>query len=154
MNVGIPQIAEQAALLPPGEGCDADERCAPCFDPRTGEDTQACRSASCDAPKEPKKVFASCCGGRARCVPKSAVDAESQDMLAADTCGGDAPLCAPNELVGVAKATKCTTGFGLISGICVSKCAIDTFLEAFVQGTCAEGDMCAPCRMLPDGTCT
>jgi hypothetical protein len=61
MNVSIPEIAAEAALLPPGDGCDADERCAPCFDPRTGDDTGACHSASCDAPKEPKKTFAPCC---------------------------------------------------------------------------------------------
>lgn len=152
-NIGVPQIAEQKDLLPQAE-CDADERCAPCFDPRDGTDTGACKTASCDAPKEPAKKFASCCGGRARCVPTAAVDAGSRDMLSKDSCSGDTPLCAPVELIPLPDATpkQCKTLLGFISGICVSKCAIDNPLGSFIQGDCPDGDMCAPCNQLPKGT--
>lgn len=151
-NVGIPQVNDQRELLPK-DTCDEDELCAPCFDPRTGEETGACRTAPCDKPKEAKKTFAECCGGRARCVPTSAVDAKSAEMLAKDTCSGDTPLCAPVELaLPNAPIKQCKTVLGLVGGICVSKCAIENPLESLVQGDCDEGDMCAPCRMLPPNT--
>ena len=152
MNVSIPEIAAQASLLPAGDGCDADERCAPCFDPRTGDDTGACHSAPCDAPKEPKKTFASCCGSRGKCVPASAVG-DGASFLEADSCTGDTPLCAPNELVGVTPPKKCGIALGLFQGICVSSCTVGQLLGSLAQGDCAAGDMCAPCDMLPAGSC-
>jgi hypothetical protein len=153
MNIAIPMIGAQKDLLPQ-EKCDADERCAPCFDPRDATDTGACHSASCDAPKEAPKAFTQCCGGRARCVPPSAVPASAQSMLAADTCSGDTPLCAPVELVQLPNVTpkSCTAAFGLVTGICVSVCAISIPGASLVQGDCAAGDMCAPCEQLPAGT--
>jgi hypothetical protein len=150
-NASLPDIAKQASLLPQAD-CDADERCAPCFDPRTGEDTGACHQASCDAPKEPKMVFAPCCGSKGRCVPTSAVDGSSSALLAADSCTGDTPLCAPNELVGVTPPKKCGVAFGLIDGICISSCTI-VLGGDLVQGDCADGEMCAPCDLLPNGSC-
>jgi hypothetical protein len=150
LNVGIPDVAAQSTLLPRAD-CDPDELCTPCFDPRTGADTGACHAAPCDAPKEPKKTLAQCCGGRGQCVPPS-LAADSASLLAKETCSGDA-LCAPNELVGSATPKKCSAGFGLVSGICVSKCAIDTLAASFLQGDCADGDMCAPCIALPAGSC-
>jgi hypothetical protein len=154
MNVSIPQIASQASLLPQGAGCDADERCAPCFDPRTGEDTGACHSAPCDAPKEPKKTFANCCGGQGKCVPTSVVGGNGASFLQADSCTGDTPLCAPNELVGGATPKKCSVAFGLVTGICVSACTVGgQLIGSLAQGDCTGGDMCAPCDLLPTGSC-
>lgn len=152
LNVGIPMIGEQKTILPQ-EKCDPDERCAPCFDPRDGADTGACKSASCDAPKEPAKTFAPCCGGRARCVPTSAVG-DAEGMLEADSCTGDTPLCAPVELVGIPGTSPkpCNAGFGLIKGICVSACAISIPGASLIKGDCNDGDMCAPCSKLPAGT--
>jgi hypothetical protein len=150
MNVGIPQIGQQSAQLP-GDGCDPDERCAPCFDPRTGQDTGACHSASCDAPKQPKKVFAQCCGSAGRCVPESVVPGSGSKLLTADSCTGDTPLCAPGELVGVTPPKSCTAALGLITGICVSGCTL--VIGDLVQGDCPDGDMCTPCSALPAGTC-
>jgi hypothetical protein len=150
MNTNIPMLAAQASLLPK-EGCDPDEACAPCFDPRTGQDTGACHSAPCDAPKEPAKTFAKCCGGRGQCVPTENAGG-SADMLAKDSCSGDTPLCAPNELSGAATPQKCKALL-FLEGICVSKCTLETIAKDFIQGSCPDGDMCAPCNFLPDGTC-
>jgi hypothetical protein len=153
LNVGIPDIAKQASLLP-GQGCDSDERCAPCFDPRTGEATPACSTAPCDAPKEPKKVLAKCCAGRGQCVPTTSVDAKAAGMLAQDSCSGDTPLCAPIELAGGGSPAKsCTAALGLVTGICLPKCTLDTLFADIVQGTCNDDEMCAPCSFLPAGTC-
>jgi hypothetical protein len=148
----IPEIAAQASFLPQAD-CDADERCAPCFDPRTGADTGACHMAPCDAPKQPKTILAACCNGRGTCVPSSMVDSTSATFLQAASCSGGTPLCAPNELVGSATPKKCTAAFGLIDGICVSKCTMNGLVANLVQGNCSDDEMCAPCDVLPSGSC-
>jgi hypothetical protein len=154
LNVGIPSVAAQKDILPQ-TGCDADERCAPCFNPADGSNTAACNTASCDAPKEPAKTFASCCNGRARCVPTASVDADTQSLLQAKTCKAGAELCAPAELVGVpGVAKKKCSILGFVDGICLSSCAVDAGgLGGLAQGDCASGDLCAPCDLLPNGSC-
>jgi hypothetical protein len=149
LNVGIPSIGQQATKLPAGDGCDADERCAPCFDPRTGNDTGAC-TASCDSPKEPKKVFPGCCADRGRCVPPTALSGSAASILSQESCTGEA-VCAPNELVGVTPPKRCKATFGLVSGVCIPGCTL--VIGSVIQGDCADGEMCAPCQLLPDGTC-
>ena len=54
----LPEVAGQP-LLPRG-GCDADERCVPCYDPTSGSPTMAtgaCGIASCDMPAEDPVVL-------------------------------------------------------------------------------------------------
>jgi hypothetical protein len=148
----IPEIAAQGSFLSRAD-CDADERCAPCFDPRTGEDTGACRMAPCDAPKQPKTQLAACCKGRGTCVPSSTVDGMSAQLMEADSCAGATPLCAPNELVVSGTPKKCSAAFGLVDGICVSKCTINGLVGDLVQGNCSADDLCAPCDVLPTGSC-
>jgi hypothetical protein len=148
----VPEIAAQGSFLPQAD-CDADELCAPCFDPRSGADTGACHMATCDAPKQPKTQMTACCSGRGTCVPSSMVDGVSGMILQADKCTGATPLCAPNELVGSATPKKCTAAFGLVSGLCVSKCTIGDLVGGLVQGSCSDDEMCAPCEALPAGSC-
>lgn len=153
-NVGVPDIAAQKSLLPK-DICDDNELCAPCFDPRDGSDTGACKQAPCDAPKNPPQTFAACCGGRAHCVPSSAVPASSASNLGADSCSGDTPLCAPNELIPMpnVQIKQCAHTFGLLPGICVSKCALPGApLQTFLQADCQDDELCAPCSQLPAGT--
>ncbi|MFO0738312.1 MAG: hypothetical protein U0270_20635 [Labilithrix sp.] len=152
-NVGIPAINEQKAILP-RDICDADERCAPCFDPRTAEDTGVCHQSTCDQPKEKPKMFATCCGEGGRCVPKAAVgDAATNGTLGPDTCTGDTPICAPNPLVKVSPARPCTLLGN--KGICVSDCTILGLKSRFAEmitRDCPDGELCAPCSQLPPGT--
>ncbi|MBX3207837.1 MAG: hypothetical protein KF764_22515 [Labilithrix sp.] len=151
--------------------CAGDQVCAPCVNPLTQAETGLCKlggggSSSCGGAGDagpapapgpaPAKGLAECCGGRGRCVPSDAVPADSRERLGPETCAGEAMLCAPNELVPVpipgVTVKKCKTGFGLISGICVSKCAIEVRGEDFVKGNCDDDEMCTPCRFLPEGT--
>lgn len=152
-NVGIPDIAAQKELLPRAD-CDDDERCAPCFDPRTGADTGSCHQATCDGPKEKAKMFAACCENGGRCVPKSAVGTAADDgTLGSDTCSGDTPICAPNPLVGVSPPRACSLLGG--HGICVSGCTILGLKSRFAElitRDCEDGELCAPCDQLPKGT--
>lgn len=161
-NLSLPDIAARGGNLPVGGECDADEACAPCFDPLTGNETGACASASCDAPKEPKKTFASCCGGRAKCVPTASVDEASQASLKRDTCAQDS-LCVATEIAtapaGLVGAQACTfkgvIGFGAYQGLCVSDCFTTDLLATLKtpkQGTCPKNLACVPCENLPPGT--
>jgi hypothetical protein len=159
-NVSIPAIAEKIDSLPIGGECDADEACAPCFDPFEGTDTGACRSASCDAPKEPKQVFAACCGGRARCIPTTSIEPDSQKSLKQDSCA-EANLCVPTALAtkpdGLVGAERCKFdgvlfGIGGYEGLCVADCFGGGLLTKPKQGNCPSGLACVPCKNLDPGT--
>ena len=51
--------------------CKKDERCVPCYDPRTGYGTGSCTVGPCDKPKFPPKTFEECGHGTgdAFCIP-------------------------------------------------------------------------------------
>ncbi|MGH7635688.1 MAG: hypothetical protein ACRENC_18315, partial [Gemmatimonadaceae bacterium] len=60
----VPSVQAEKSQLDSGSpACPANTLCAPCYDPQTGADTGACTENG-DAPKEPKKLFAACCGGK------------------------------------------------------------------------------------------
>lgn len=159
-------VSKNADLLPAGN-CGANELCAPCTDPRTGELTGAC-SLNGDAPTKPPVVFdTKCCAGTGLCVPKTAVPAKFAAMVPVDVCAGDGGgagwVCAPtlklNDIN--AKFPKCQV---LLAGIpvpagdpnqfggCIPKCIADAQVAAnpltglgLAQSDCQAGWMCAPC---------
>ncbi len=157
LNVNIPEVEKQGASLPQGI-CDANERCTPCFNPIDGKDTGACKTVSCDAPKEPPKKLADCCiddgVARGKCVPKVMVPAGRQSKLDDDddNCVAGAELCAPNENLDPAfQAPPCTADNffqGQYSGVCISNCIKLSFIEALgtSRGNCKKGFTCAPCE--------
>ncbi|MBX3234341.1 MAG: hypothetical protein KIT84_21750 [Labilithrix sp.] len=151
VNAGVPEIGAQKDLLPVAD-CDADERCAPCFDPRTGVDTGSCSQVPCDKPKEPAKLFAPCCEGKGRCVPTAAAGSAASSLGPA-TCSGETPLCAPNEFVGISKPRACKARLSG-NGVCLSRCIITKggIFAGLIQGSCEDEELCAPCKQLPPGT--
>lgn len=152
-NVGVPDIAAKKDLLP-RDTCDADELCAPCFDPTDGRETGACSQASCDKPKEKAVTFASCCGGGGKCVPTASVGGNA-DSLNADSCGGSTPVCAPTPFLPGGKAKKCGALFGIIDGVCASKCAINKngLVKKLIESDdCTDDEVCVPCDSAPPGT--
>jgi hypothetical protein len=58
----MPELSAQAGQLQ-RETCDPDFLCVPCFDPLTGEDTEACRIEADPGPSEPAPTPAPCCDG-------------------------------------------------------------------------------------------
>jgi hypothetical protein len=108
LSVAIPRVSEQQDMLPV-DTCDAtDERCAPCYDPRNGEDTRACEQGFCDpGPSEPARPFEQCgySGGDALCVPANLVPADKRDRFDAVGCKKSGPcaeadtLCVPTVMV-------------------------------------------------------
>jgi hypothetical protein len=132
--------------------CQYNQRCAPCFDPISGNDTGACKSSPKDSPKEAAKVFGWCCGGGGRCVPPSAVPPNSKQLSQQQCYGSD--VCAPRAQVEVpgSKLPYCDTDGG--EGRCIARCFL-TEDEAFwgAEGRCGNGDLCMPCVFLPSGLC-
>jgi hypothetical protein len=156
LNVNIPQVEAQKAQLS-RDLCDASELCTPCFNPIDGKPTGACKSVSCDSPKEPAKTFVACCNSqgtaRAKCVPKAIVPASQQGNLDDDggTCQKDSELCVPNEMLQPDfKGPACsgsTLLTGSYTGVCLSDCLSFGFIQSLgiSRGDCTKGFKCAPC---------
>jgi len=151
LNTVIPQVAAQAGLLPPAI-CAASEKCTPCFSPIDGSDTGACK-LSCDpGPSQPATTFASCCDGRAKCVPASSIPDAQEEQLSEQECEDDAPgaLCVPNEIIANGPFPACEADsfiLGDYTGVCLSTC-LDFGIQgiALAKGNCQSGFKCAPCE--------
>jgi hypothetical protein len=146
----FPDIEKQKGEIPV-DVCDANERCAPCFDPTNGTETGACSSVSCDAPKKPKAVFKDCCGARAKCIPVSSIPASGRDSLQTRDCESD-QRCVPNEQINGETPSACKGEWGGFfdeyDGVCISDCAKpdDIGGMAVSKGNCKAGFFCAPCK--------
>lgn len=160
MSTCIPLVASQGDRLP-RDTCDEDERCAPCFDPFTGEPTAAC-SVGCTAPPTAQPVtFPKCCSDTGACVtPELAGD--RADQLNADTCSqAEGPmLCAPNDIRSE-KPVSCRS-VNDSEGRCLSRClnSVKPQEATLPQSTCPETHRCVPCydprasTPTPTGACS
>ena len=153
MAACLPAIAAQAGKLPQSS-CPATHKCAPCYDPLSGQPTGSC-SVNGDAPTQPPLVFPKCCphngSARGTCVPVEALTKSQVDSLPKDSCPSDAWRCVPNLKVQDpnAKFPYCqASGIfgGSQPGACVPDCLVGGFEGIFVgQGSCKSGEKCAPC---------
>jgi hypothetical protein len=152
--VSLPAVRAQVGRLPQG-GCAADERCAPCYDPISGEKTGACEAGCGPETSEPAKVFAKCCTNRGTCVPLS-IAGSIANAAPGDTCpgadSGDPEKCVPtaraqNPDMKFPTCMAAVAPFPPVPGGCVPDCIItDQFQKGFLsQGTCGTGELCAPC---------
>jgi len=172
----LPEVQAQAVVLPQA-GCATGERCVPCFDPFTQEDTGAC-TISCDpGPQEPPvelmcpyngpevidpDMLPACepaCNG-AHCLPAAFLPAPLQSQLAPCTGG----FCTPDSFIaggGQSLPATCTSVAGA-EGRCLSTCLPDIAAQApfLPQSTCGTDERCAPCfdptatdPTLPTGAC-
>ena len=141
----VPQVALQSAQLPK-DVCTGTDLCAPCFDPRTGEETGAC-SQGCDkGPTEPPKTFPSCCGDRGLCVPP-ALAADQAKNLVRDTCDS-ASLCSPTELTDPTFKPKACASLDNAEGRCLSTCIggpVAAQRGRLPTAGCGMDEVCAPC---------
>jgi len=102
ISVCVKSVATQKDSLPQA-GCAANERCSPCYDPRSGEATGACSVGPCDQAKEGPRLFESCGakGDDALCVPAEAVPARDRCYFDAKGCGSGCQdpgsLCLPKK---------------------------------------------------------
>lgn len=155
LSVCIPQIAEQATFLPKAD-CADGELCAPCFDPRTGENTSACNQGCDLGPTKPPVTFGKCCGNQGSCVPKSAVPTSDQSQLGRDTCTDANDLCAPDKLSEPGYKPLACTSIGGSEGRCLASCIPQVAEQAsrLERDVCDDGELCAPCTDPIKGTST
>jgi hypothetical protein len=146
----LPDIAKQADKLQQ-RTCKSGERCAPCYDPRSGEDSQACRTAD-DQPHEPPRTFGACCAGHARCVPREvlqdAVSAPDLQRLGADTCSEADALCVPEAWLDSNRpAPAACRAPGDLEGRCLSTCLPDVAKQrdSLQRVSCMDSELCVPC---------
>jgi hypothetical protein len=145
VSVCIPLVAEQGDALPQ-DVCADDERCTPCFDPFSGEDTGACALGCTEPPTSEPATFEKCCSGTGSCVPR-ALAGDRADQLNADSCSdtsGDT-LCAPDDIARDRPATCRSINDN--EGRCLSRC-LNTVKEqeaSLPQSTCPETHLCVPC---------
>ena len=153
----LPEVAEQSERLQQRD-CDREERCVPCFDPLTGEDTKACRVGD-DRPVEPARGYERCCGAPGAelgtCLPIELLSAEQLDSLPADSCRRAGTRCAPSELVEGAQPTRCNVpSFSTAAsvGLCLPECFIPAPARLFTpRATCGAARRCVACQSLTSG---
>jgi hypothetical protein len=156
LHVAVPQVALQKDFLPV-DSCKPYERCAPCYSPVDGSDTNVCHIACDPGPHTPKVTFGSCCtldgvsGTQGKCVPSSAIPATEQMSLAVKECTTGQELCVPTENLTLPFIPKTCTAFNLLeggpyTGVCLSNC-FDFGLKSIgiSQGDCDDQHACAPC---------
>jgi hypothetical protein len=146
LSVCIGAVANLGSFLPQAT-CAEGELCAPCTDPRTGQDTGACSLACDTGPTEPKVVFPRCCeGGIGICVPPEMVDETQRNALGQDTCAAG-KLCAPEKLADPTFKPVACTSIADAEGRCLSTCVklVADQADLLPQSTCPQGELCAPC---------
>jgi len=146
LSTCLPSVQAQLALLPQ-DTCAASERCVPCYDPTSGDETGACSLACDPGPQEPPVTLTKCCGGIGSCVPASLVPAEQQSLLGQDTCADPNTLCAPNELLDPSAHPDACRSVNDAEGRCLPACLpdVDAMKDLLPQDTCADTHLCVPC---------
>lgn len=151
LSVCVQSVIKDLDSLP-RDVCEQDERCAPCYDPRTGMGTGACTIGVCDAgPTEPPRLFEACGPGGSSshfCVPSGSVpigercnfDNQGCNATPCKTAGS---LCVPKKIVVAGPAFEpkmCTndlTGFlALFNTIFKNPVAAIAAMAEYREGRC------------------
>lgn len=127
--------------------CDADERCTPCDDPRTNENTGTCDATGVHAKDCTGGAGADdelCCHGAGVCMNNDAVPADSRGDLDRDSCSNSSQVCAPTAMSD-GTPTKCSL-LGL-DGICLDTCFAQILAgtSPVTQSSCGPTEVCLPC---------
>jgi hypothetical protein len=135
------------------EGCQPDERCAPCIDPRDNvSETHLCdpigvHGDACEAGAA-QQAPTPCCHYAGVCLSKEAVPEGSRADMNRDSCTGD-NLCAPAALAN-GMPEKCDV-LGA-SGVCIDLC-FATMLKGTgvaLRSGCGPTEVCMPCAIGKD----
>ena len=147
----LPMIEARSSFLP-SDVCEADFRCAPCYDPFDGHDTGACALPNDPGPLEAPVVFNKCCESSGiqigTCMPSDSLPPNMTDQLISDSCTKPDYLCVPDNIISIPGATgfpSCTSSSGETGG-CVPACYL-SWEEALVfpRADCGQGEHCVEC---------
>lgn len=145
LSTALPTVRAQQDVLPQ-EGCEKNERCAPCYDPVSGKALPSC-TISCDpGPTKPKVLFKGCGENRGRCVPKSVVGGGTSELVLEQGECEDGELCAPLAAVKQDETPKTCKYPRGTPGVCYQ--AVFSLLSELVvlsKRECDDGFLCAPC---------
>jgi hypothetical protein len=143
LSTCVPVVSQQIDQLPIAT-CADDERCAPCYDPRTGDDTGACK-VNGDAPTEDPKTFTQCCSMRGFCVTEAQAGDQASGLVS-DSCTGGL-LCAPEELTDPTFVPMGCDSIAGHEGRCLSTCVgtVAKQLDKLPTAGCEANEACAPC---------
>ena len=147
----VPEVAAKADNLPVST-CAANERCSPCCDPFTGEDTGAC-SQGCDTGPSlghcTGPTLPTCCSGLGHCIEQELVPSDKHENL--KDCGGELKdmLCVPDAMQDPSYAGIACAGnsflLGPYDGVCLPGCLKLPLKFTFDKSVCQEHHTCAPC---------
>ncbi len=142
----LPEVATGSSVLP-RDRCGPYERCVPCFDPVSGQDTGACKLLCDPGPSEPARLFASCCGGAGVCVPPASVAADQQALLGPDSCADPGQLCVPSMLAEPSAQPAGCSSLAGAEGRCLPTClrALGAVARELPSAGCGAGEACVPC---------
>lgn len=141
----LPELARQAEQLEQG-ACEQGALCVPCFDPRDGSDTQACRTDG-DEPRDPPVLLTSCCEGLGTCLAQSLLDEAQRERLPVDECAAAADqVCVPSAWLDGAPPASCRAP-GQLEGRCFPSCLPEVAeqRDQLTQSTCRTHELCLPC---------
>jgi hypothetical protein len=144
----LPVITDQPITLP-RDVCEDGYSCAPCFDPVTGGETEACKLPNDPGPAESPVEYGRCCDGIGACLPKDVVPENLRDYFGEDTCrANEGLLCTPDAFATRAHyvPTSCRS-IAQAEGRCLPKCIPELANQSveFPQDICPDKFACAPC---------
>ena len=144
------QLNDNKGALPT-EGCDPDERCAPCIDPRDGTKTGLCDDVGvyekdCVGGAGEQGESQSCCYGLGACLDEGGIPEDARGDLPRMNCAAG-KLCAPAAMADN-NPRKCETPLGF-DGVCLPLCFANMLkgVEKVMGGGCQATEVCMPCAV-------
>lgn len=149
-SVLIKSIADNKDVLHQ-EDCAADERCAPCIDPRDAvTNTHVCdpvgvHGEACEAGAAQANTDVPCCHYAGVCLNQEAVPSGSRENMSRNTCA-EGRLCAPAALVN-GMPEKCDV-LGA-DGVCIDLCFASMLgsTALVTRAGCGPTEVCLPCAI-------
>lgn len=148
----VPACLASIVNLPvtlPQDSCSDNLVCAPCYDPFSGELTDACKLPEDSGPVLPAITFDSCCEGLGHCVPGELIPEDQVSLLGEDSCEADeGTLCLPSIFTGEnGYVPQECVSLQRGEGRCLPNCLPEVANAPvdFPQDVCPEQYVCAPC---------
>lgn len=144
------QVRENAGALS-SEGCEDDERCAPCIHPIDKTNTGVCDEAGvheqdCVGGAGEAGRVETCCYGLGVCLDEAAVPEDSREDMSREVCS-EGRLCAPAAMAdGEPRRCEVLGGF---DGVCLPLCfaAMLRGAKPVLGGGCGPTEICLPCAI-------